>query len=71
MPFHRMQMVLGTDDANSSFRRPPPNMISSTNVSIPQSKPTFSRNGIIGLNTMFQNIRVNTSPSGGGCGCGK
>jgi len=68
-----MQMVLGTDDAQSSFRRPPPNMLSlsSTNVSIPQSKPLPSRNGIIGLNAMFQNIRVNTSPSGGGCGCGK
>ena len=70
MRFTRMQMVLGTDDAQSSFRRPP-NMISSTNVSIPQSKPLPSRNGIIGLNAMFQNIRVNTSPSGGGCGCGK
>lgn len=71
MPITRMQMVLGTDDAQSSFRRPPSNMISPTNVSIPQSKPLPSRNGIIGLNAMFQNIRVNTSPSGGGCGCGK
>lgn len=61
----KMKMVIGKDDAQSSFRRPP--MMSY----VPQSKQTPYRNTGVGLNAMFSNIRVNTAPNGGGCGCGK
>jgi len=63
-----MQMQVGTDGAQSSFRRAP---IMVSNIPTSTSKPMVSRNGVIGLNAMFQNIRVNTAPNGAGCGCGK